>query len=431
MCPRSDYGAFLRQNGGLGLRTKIFLWVMLSVLCSPALSQTGAVQIDRDLWAAMAEAVATHPSVSAARISAKAAGLDVKEAKWRRFPSVSVEGLLRAGRGDTIQPQAVIDQPIWTGGRITSNIRKSSARKSAALAGYDEATQSIALDVVESYHSLIRLHFRHNILMSSLGRHRDMAGSMERRVSSGTSPVSDLELARARTLQVEQQVVSARAQEIVSLQRLRSFIGDDSYNLEFSENGQTACPALNMVAITTDSLVYSPTLRRLRFQAKEAAADADIVRASTLPQVSSQYSYDEIFGHRVGLVFRAQTDGGLSRLAAVEAADLRRRASDLQILAAEQNLRNQTVADFEDYTSNCERMMSGGNAAASARHVTDSYLRQFANGRRSWLDVMNAVREATAAEIDTLDASSGRSAAFSRIMLRTGAWQPAGERAQP
>jgi outer membrane protein, adhesin transport system len=416
------------------LRNRTVLFLIFSILTSPVYAQTEGVRPGGDLWSAMADAASTHPSVSAARMSAKAAGLDVTEAKWRRFPSLSVEGLLRGGRGDTVQAQAVVDQPLWTGGRISQNIRRASARRDAAIAGYDEAVQSISLDVVQFYYEATGWRARRAILADTLSRHRDMAASMERRVSHGISPVSDLELARARTLQIEQQVFSAQAQENSALQRLRMLVGRDAYDPDYTPDytaeGDALCEKFDASTTVATSLAYDPRLRRLRFQAAETKADAEIARASALPQLSGQYSYDEIFGHRVGLVLRAQTDGGLSRFAAAEAAGLRRQSSEFQILAAERGLRDQVVADLEDYQSSCSRLVSGKAAADSAQRVTESYLRQFASGRRSWLDVMNAVRDAMTAEIDALDASTHRSAALSRIMLRTGVWQPGGERPQ-
>jgi adhesin transport system outer membrane protein len=67
-----------------------------------------------------------------------------------------------------------------------------------------------------------------------------------------------------------------------------------------------------------------------------------------------------------------------------------------------------------------------GSVAASgyAQRVMESYLRQFTSGRRMWLDVMNAVRESTAAEIDATDARISAQSTLVRIMLLTGQWAP-------
>ena len=88
-------------------------------ILSASEGELGALQglIDR--------AFETHPSIAAAAASARAAGADVRAAKWQRFPSFSVEGLLLDQPGNIMQAQAVVDQPLWTGGRISGAINRA------------------------------------------------------------------------------------------------------------------------------------------------------------------------------------------------------------------------------------------------------------------------------------------------------------------
>ncbi len=165
-------------------------------------------------------------------------------------------------------------------------------------------------------------------------------------------------------------------------------------------------------------------MKRLRYDADGAKADTKLARASILPQLSGQYSYSDAFGHRVGLVLKAQSDGGLSRFASADAAKQKARATELQVAAGERQLRDQVIAVLREYESS--RLRLDGSVAASgyAQRVMESYLRQFTSGRRMWLDVMNAVRESTAAEIDATDARISAQSTLVRIMLLTGQWAP-------
>ena len=100
---------------------------MLCALSCPTRAPTEEAQVvfapptseGFDLRSAIDRAVETHPSIAAAEANARAAGIDVRAAKWQRFPSLSVEGLLLNQTGNRVQAQAVVDQPLWTGGRIT------------------------------------------------------------------------------------------------------------------------------------------------------------------------------------------------------------------------------------------------------------------------------------------------------------------------
>lgn len=149
-------------------------------------------------------AVETNPSVAAAKAFARAAGVDVRAAKWQRFPSVSLEGLLLDQSVNGRQVQAVVDQPLWTGGRISGAIGRATAVERAALASFDDALLTISTSTAQAFFELHRWRERGAILAESLEQHNRMVATMERRYAQEVSPLSDLELARSRAIQIEQ-----------------------------------------------------------------------------------------------------------------------------------------------------------------------------------------------------------------------------------
>lgn len=390
-----------------------------------------AVSESASLRAAIDRAVETHPSIAAAKAQARAAGAEVRAAKWQKFPTFSVEGLLLDQRVGSAQAQAVVDQPLWTGGRISGAIGRARARQDAASAAFDEAVLTIALSTAQAFFEVHRWHERLAILSLSLEQHRRMVETMERRYAQEVSPLSDLELARSRALQIEQQIYQARSQEAAASSRLRELVGDPFYVAGALPSAPRDWPQFDDGAITAQALGYSPQLKRLRFEAEAAGAEARIARASVLPQLSGQYSYNDASGHRVGLVLKAQSDGGLSRFAAAEAARSREEASELQAVAAERQLRDQLFALLRDYESATSRLRGSAAASVSAQRVMGSYMRQFTSGRRTWLDVMNAVREATTAQIDELEAKISGQSSQVRVLLLSGQWGPAKEEVMP
>jgi adhesin transport system outer membrane protein len=249
-----------------------------------------------------------------------------------------------------------------------------------------------------------------------------MVATMERRVAQEVSPLSDLELARTRALQVEQQLFQGKAQERSALNVLRELVGDPLLDLIGSPPDVQTWPSLDDANVIDQSLNFSPNLKRLKFEAQALGAEAQIARASILPQLSSQYSYSDTFGHRVGIVLKAQTDGGLSRFAAADAARQRVEAGELQIVAGERRLRDQLFALLREYESATSRLSGSVTASDAAQRITESYLRQFTSGRRTWLDVMNAVREETAAKTDAVEARIAGISSLARLLLLSGRW---------
>lgn len=406
------------------------LALCLATLVSSALASEGS-ESSIGLTEAIRQAIATHPSVAAARESASAAGADLDAAKWERAPSLSVQEtiLTEQSQYSALQQKkrqlsGIIDQPVWTGGRISGRIDKASQLKIAAAAKYDEVALSLALNVSQGYFEVQRLQQRREILTASLAEHRRMVDTMQRRFEQEVSPQSDLQLAQSRHAQIEQQLSLTKALLAAAHHRLQELVGDTRI--------EPVSEASTPVAIANNApdeeirlaLDFDPQRRRLQAESEAASAEVQISRASSKPQVSLQYSYNETYKSQFGIVMRAKVDNGLSQMAATDADRLRQKASVMQIAAAERELRNLLAGDRIEYESASSRQSIANEAAATAQLITESYLRQFTSGRRSWLDVMNAVRESMIAKLDAVEARMSAISSGTRLMLRVGLWQP-------
>ncbi len=369
---------------------------------------------------ALAMSVESHPSIIAARVRARAAGVDLSAARWARLPSVTVEGHVLDKQGTLPVAQLVVDQPLFDGGRIGGMIGRARFARDAALAGYDETRQIVILAVIDAWLEEYRLRFRTELLADSARRHDDMVESMRRRVDHGISPLADLELARTRALQVEQQRLASAAQERTALRRLRELVGDPAYLPSPKIALPAAWPEFDDEAVIALAAQRDPRLRRIASEAAAAGAEARVARAQVWPQVSGQYTYNDVQGHRFGFVVKAQAEGGIGRIEAARAADLREQATAFQIAATRREFNETIAAEVQTYTASKARLVAGGEAANTAERVMESYMRQFASGRRGWLDVMNAVREASAADLDALDARVSALDALLHLNIRTG-----------
>lgn len=376
---------------------------------------------------AIAIAIATYPSIDAAKARAEAAGADLRAAKWLRFASLSIEGQALDTRNDRWTTSAIVDQPVWAGGRINASIDRASQQRTAALAEVDEAVQQVALNVAQAYVDYVRFARREDVLRDSQREHRRMVETMERRVQAEVSPLSDMELARSRAAQVEQQLAATASAKLTALQRLSELVGQPGYRPDHTVTLAGAMPIADLDDLIAQAMEFDPRRRRLKAQSGVAAAEARLQQAQILPQVSLRYSYNEIGRHQVGVVMKAQSEGGLSRFAAAQGARLREQSSALEVATGDRELRERVVADYVEYQSAIARVSASTQSAAAAVRVRESYMRQFTSARRSWLDVMNAVREATSAQVDAIEAETSAYASQYRLLLRTGQWQPSGE----
>ena len=363
-----------------------------------------------------------YPSAKSARAALGAAAADVRAARWRRFPSVS-GNLAYIDDSNSPEPQIVAEVPVWSGGRISADIRRAKAAEDASSSAYIETVQTLAQTTAQAYFDVVRLAQREQLLAESLKEHQRLVATMERRVEQEVSPEADLNLARSRAAQIEQEYTVNRAQRRSTLRILAELIADPNYDLG-------GIPPYNIVelpnrdALEEQGVAYDPELRRLNALVAVANADLDVSKASILPQVAAQYSYDNVFGNRMGLVLRQQTNGGLSQFSQVERSRLQIQAALENVRVSEQQLRREIANDIIEYDAAKARAQISSGAASTAARVSESYMRQFITGRRSWLDVMNALREAVNAEIGRVDSEATAMSAAVRLTLRSGRWRP-------
>ncbi len=379
------------------------------------------------LQEAASSAMQTYPAITSARAEQSARKAELRGANWQRFPSLSVDALaLRGGNqindGDGVIANVIVEQPIWTGGRIGGTIDRARALLSAGGSAVREAQMDIGLRAVQAYYDLVAATRREAVLREGLAQHQALIDTIRRRVEQEVSPRADLELGLSRTAQVEQELAAVQSLRQASYLQLVQLVGTPAFDVG-------PLPAYGLQPAAGDdavdrALACSPVIERLQFETRAARAEQKVARGLLFPQLLGQASHNEITGTRAGLALRVQTGNGLSQLAAVSSAASRIDSVMFQRLTAERELRNAMRQDLVTDRAARRRAETGGRASAASALVTDSYKRQFLAGRRTWLDVMNAVRENTSAQLSVTEAETAAMAATARLLLRSCAWQP-------
>lgn len=386
-------------------------------------------EIPPALAAAAELAAADYPTVRNAKAQERAARSEVGGAKWLRFPSLSVEALaVTRGRASAspngLALNVTVEQPLFTFGKISGTINKAEALLLARQAGTDEAIRDLALRVTNAYYTLGLSARRQQVLEESLGQHKTLLETIQNRVRQEVSPQADLNLALSRTAAIEQELAQAKAQRAISLSQLFELVGSVGFDPGDVPIYDPELSHPSEVDAINEAMNCDPKLQRLRAEQVAAEADAKVAKSSIFPQFLGQLSHNDITGTRVGFALRAQTGAGLSQVAITDAARARAEASGFSIATAERELRDVLQLDFVTNSSSKTRIKASALAADTSELVTESYRRQFIAGRRTWLDVMNAVREATSSKLARTDAEFGAMSSSARILLRTCRWEP-------
>ena len=397
--------------------------VLLSRPPAPA-----AIPDQLDYAAALASE--THPQVNAAEAEVDALEAEVDAARWLRYPSLSVEALAATEGSsfadeDGLAINAIVEQPLWAGGRVSGEIERARASLRAGNDRIEEAQRNIVLQVTDAYYQYVSSAERYDVLENSLEEHNELLAAIGRRVDQQVSPAADFTLGRSRTAQVELDLVRTGETRDSALVRLRELTGGTDIEPVLPPPGVASTLPPEEVALA-EALACSPSLHALTNLIDVAEARSDIARSQLWPQVLLQLSQNEITGARAAVVLRAQLGNGLSQLSAIEASDARIARALAEFADTERTLREQLRRDYVLARASEARIEAGVLAVDAAADIIASYQRQFIAGRRSWLDVMNAVRESASARLSESDARVGAAAATARILALACRWQPDG-----
>lgn len=376
---------------------------------------------------ALSEAIAIvtrrDPAAQAAWFGARAAFSDARGAKWLRYPSLSTDLGILSGT-NTVAPSVTVEVPLWTGGQISSTISRAKKIEAASIARWHETVLSLALETAQTYWNIVLYDRLEQLYLNSLDEHEKLVASMQRRVNQEVSPVADLELAKSRTAQIDQELASIQAQRQSAMRNLAELVRDVDYDLGPAPVFDVTTLPHNWDGVATDVVQYSPTRARLIMESDAVRSEITVAKAGLLPRVSAQYTYNEVIGSRYGIGLRFQAANGLSQFSAVSSANARYAQSLDQIQLAERQLRQDVASEVQNFDAAVRRALASREAAVSSQRVSQSYMRQFIAGRRSWLDVMNSLRESLGAQTSLAQAEVSAMSTSVRLQLRSGRWQP-------
>jgi len=366
-------------------------------------------------------AVETHASVAAKRANVDAARAEWDAARRQYLPAPSAQTSPGAGGGHSTV--LTLEQPLWSGGRLSASVDAALARSRSADLGVLESQQGLGLAVANVYRAFLQARGRAMVLQQFIGRLDNYHESMRRRVDSGASAQGDLELLQARYALTNGQLKSACFAERSARHQLSLLVG-----VELSSAEVVGTPQVPEVPDLEDLLERSekssPTLRRMDQDTLAARGEADakvaaqwptvaLVAQRTLPRGVPNVSSSTA----VGLQLQYTPGAGFASLARARSAEAQVEALRASREAARVDLLSKVHAEHEDLCSAVSRRQDALLNLKATANVLASFERLFAVGKRSWLDVMNAARELSDAEQALADIEAQMSPGRYRLAL--------------
>ena len=384
---------------------RFLILICLGVFCLKAIAENhhsvSALSVDD----ALVLALDSHPLILSAEAQYRAARSDLSVARWSRFPTVGASG--QESSTDVKQESTTATMPLWLGGRINAEIDQAKSRRDGSRHGITEAQQTVMLEAVGLFFDHVKAEKKLQIANDNVAEHQRLFEIIERRVKASTSPDVDNMLALARLQSAKSAQIQAKSALDVSRSSLELLVRQPVTTVRSVTD---AFPLdLTLEQTVSLGLEMSPRISRIAVEAKGLDAGIKSAKSALYPQVSLGYEkrYGELLNGQVeeeSFVSVQFTPGaGLSVASSISAAKQRKQSALDNLEAEKRQLRRQINATWSEYTAASFQLAPSKELVRATSSVIESYLRQYAVGKKSWLDVLNAQRESTQAKNTLVD----------------------------
>ncbi|CAN5797113.1 hypothetical protein BH09PSE5_BH09PSE5_25090 [soil metagenome] len=424
-------------------------------------------------------AVATHPTVAMRRLEQSASGSIVQAAKLQFYPTPSVSLDSLQGRQATVFR---LSQPLWTGGRLTADLTAAELKQTRTQVAVGDSQLTLALRVVTLYQSFLLQSGRIDSQRRGTDKLEQLVVMIERRVKSGVSAQIDLDLARSRLAQARSDLIALTSSQRSVLAQLSQAVGrplqlDEIIQEQFDpqmigqigprvdarpgagateldaaspaspldrgsgrSGSETAASASENVAASGDvvgrgpmrnvldqALISSPSVQLASIDAQIARNEITQTKAALWPTVSVRAEHQEgsftgsqASGGRVYLSLQYTPGAGASVIPHAAAAAVRAEAAEQVVQTARREVSDRVEVEWLDFQSASARIPELERTRAGSSDVLDSSVRLFVTGRRTWLDLLNSVRELMQTEQLEVDARATGIGSSYRLRLLAG-----------
>jgi len=389
---------------------------------------------DLQINSLVAQAIQTHPLVGSARASQEATIEGINAAKLNLLPTPSVSS--GYDRDNDFVSQVTLRQPLWTGGKLTADVNQAIFDDKAAVEYIYEQQNLVAKTTIEAWQSYIQAVAKQSVHINNLQELNDFEAMMQRRVGQGVSARIELDLVTNRILQEQTSYQAAVEQQRIAAARLEQIIGQPLSQMSITSIPnikvlveQAKRQSVNFEKMAFDRAgFYNPTVVKEHFQIESAKQGVEAQQAARYPTVYAQYEHayyheDNENDGKFSLGLSYAPGAGFSNFALARASQAQVNSLIQNQEAARRNVIENIQVQYQQFVSAKDRETSLVAAVAGAQIVVNSYRRQFIAGRKSWLEVLNAVREHNDYQVQLVQTRAEMLGAFYKLQVDFGIMQ--------
>lgn len=384
------------------------------------------MMVSTSLNAVLTDALTNNSRVAVAEAQVDSVAADLAAVRAQRFPEV---GLSASSRSN--QPEGVLSltQPIWTFGRINSEITIAERRVDGAATNTLLAQQTLGLEVVDLWAEMMRSTVRISVHSEEVAQLREFDAMMRRRVESSVSSDNELALVETRLLTAESALAQARQARRMSRESLEVLSQTDRWA---DYDGWEAVSFFSRVrqedieAVASYADAVAPRLPAVIASANEVAiAQAEVEAARSRRGVEIMGQFEQRIPLAGGNVEAGQASIGLTYTPgavrstghAIRSAQSNLEAAELSLASTRREAVTQVRTALSVFDMERSRQAALARNADNTLEILESYQRQFQAGQKTWVEVLNAVRELTQARLEHRLSQVEAVAQWSRIRI--------------
>jgi outer membrane protein, multidrug efflux system len=276
--------AFVGQEAALGsVWPKPDWWQQFG---SPELSDfiLRAQNENRDLAVAAASVVQAHAETVIQRASLFPQ-LNLQAQGQRSKLSAVSSGISNYPAGNEFGVNLAASYEIDVWGLARSNLRAATEALKAARFGQQAVALTVTANVASAYFNVLALRSRISIANEDIAAINDILGTIQLRVTTGTSSHLDLAQERAQVESVEAELPELQEQELEARVALAVLLGQTPETLDVKAPSlESIHPPLMNPGLPSDLLLRRPDVAQAEANLASAHASVDAARAAFLPQ---------------------------------------------------------------------------------------------------------------------------------------------------
>lgn len=370
-----------------------------------------------------------NPQVRQAEQALEATGFDISAARAGYYPYLQLQSSVAERSQDGVSTLYLV-QPLWQGGRTGAQVSVARARQQAAFAELARTRLELGQRTIDAFFAVTQAQDEEIQWRNYEGALKSLLDTITRRANQGLAPQADVETALSRLKQAQAQIQANRARLLTNRAILASLLNGAPGSLVWPDDSFILDEAEQQAMLRNQD--GHPDVLAAQAELDIQKGTAKVTRASLSPEVSLQHR-QQVDGAEFDpsndatlIVFSYQSANGVQGFLGWRAEEERIEAAKARLVAAQQQVDATLQIDRAQLSAVTAQLQSQYDAAQSSALLVLSFTRQFEAGRKSWLELLNAQREANDLAIQSINLRRQFWAANAKLALDAMHWDRLG-----